>query len=75
MLKIVVFKMLPLLAMLPLAGCPPTGLQTPTTAPASSPEVCLAWKRITYAYPGDTPETIVQIRAANAARKAYGCKS
>ena len=67
------FKMLPLLAIL-LVGCQATGLKTPTIAPGNKPPACLVWKRITYAYPGDTPETIVQVRANNAARKGYGCQ-
>ncbi|WP_281405293.1 hypothetical protein [Mesorhizobium sp. 8] len=38
-----------------------------------SRDVCLIWSPITYSAKGDTPQTVAEVRQANARRDAY-CK-
>lgn len=66
-----VSRLLPLLALgsglTILASC-----QTPTTAITKGvPDVCLAWKGISYSAKSDTPETVQGVRQNNAARDSY----
>lgn len=70
-----------LLLILPLAlattGCFEATRQT-VSAGGSSPEAerqarCAAWRKQTYAYPGDTLKTIDQVRVHNATGRKLNC--
>ena len=66
----IVLLMLAVLSL--LAGC--EAIRTiPTTETESriAADVCRVWHTITYSGSGDTAETILQVRANNAARAAY----
>lgn len=55
-----------LLMLLPMLG----GCQTTRTTETTS-DVCLVWKAVRYSGSGDTPETVDQVVALNAARVVY----
>jgi hypothetical protein len=42
-----------------------------TTRSTGTSDVCLIWQGITYSAKSDTPETVLQVRRANAKREAY----
>lgn len=59
-----------------LASCSPTlttltgGTSAAVTEQSIAADVCRAWKAVSYSS-RDTPETVLQVRANNEARKAY----
>lgn len=64
-------KPLLLVMMLSLVGC--QSIQTTRTAETEekiAEDTCSVWKAVTYSS-RDTPETQLEVRANNAARKAY----
>jgi len=60
---------LPLFATAALAGCSTT---TATDATDGGVAFCVAWKSISWST-RDTPQTIEEVKANNAARVGWGC--
>ncbi len=56
-----------------VAGCQSSKIHSTGITAETRPPVCTVWKGISYSAKHDTPETVSEVRANNAARAAY-CK-